>query len=142
MFAAVNPLSPGGNQSLYCAATGANGIQVRLNGTTPQIVRPTVAVIGAGTTAVTGATPVILAFTFTANTSWAIYTNGIATGSGTTTQIPTAGLTGWIGNTTSGGNQRFNGQIGDLIIYSAVLGSTDRAAVSAYLGGKYGITVS
>jgi len=142
IFAAIHPINPTGNQSIYCAATGTNGIQVRLSGTNPAIVRPAVAVIGTSSGTVSAGTPVILAFTFTANTSWAIHINGTAAGSGSTTQTPTAGLTGWLGNTTSGGNQRFNGRIGDLIIYSAALNSTDRGSVTSYLGTKYGITVT
>lgn len=59
-----------------------------------------------------------------------------------TSQSVSGGASAGAGNWTQIGSNASNGDIAEIILYNADLGSTDRANIEKYLGTKYGITVA
>jgi hypothetical protein len=70
-----------------------------------------------------------------------IYVNGALTGSATSrSYLSNTNAPLWIGST--GGGNFWNGDIAEAIVYSRVLGTTQRQQVESYLALKYGITLN
>lgn len=82
----------------------------------------------------------VLAGTFAAATSWALYANGAARSSGSTAFTPTTGQSSTLGDDVEYGGNAFVGDIAEIVVYNAVLGSTDLTSITSYLGDKYAIT--
>lgn len=138
LFAVLRPTGTSGMQSIRNPDVGA--LLLRLSSGKADLVRAGVAIIGTGTTTLSTANFTIICATFTAGSSWAIYLNGTADGSGTTSvTLTSAGVTNGVGSDGIFGGNSFDGDIAELITYSTVLGSTDRGTVTSYLSAKYAI---
>ncbi len=113
---------------------------LRLSSGKIDLVRAGVAIIGTGGTTLSSSSFSIICGTYSSATSWAVYLNGTADGSGSTTvTLTSGGVMNGLGSDGIFGGNSFDGDIAELITYSAVLGSTDRGTVTSYLQSKYGI---
>lgn len=83
-----------------------------------------------------------------ANGTWAIYNRNSTVRASSTTQFGGSGSTS---NTAAaiepqlgqyGGTAKYNGQMGEVILYNGTLSSTVRSSLKVALGAKWGITVS
>jgi len=145
-FAVLRPTTTSGGLTIRGGFNGANtgGLQYRINSGKQLLVKQFVAQIGSPGTATLSTSVfsvVATALTTGASATYAFYLNGAPDGNGSHTQTFSTGQTTLIGMGQGGTNEPFSGDLAELICYSAVLSSTDRNAVTAYLGAKYGITV-
>lgn len=122
--------NPGGTTNGYVLyASNANTLQINYAGA------------NTGTGAVAVGTPFVGATTCDGSNT-IVYLNGASAGSRTATYTPpTVG-----GEFIIGANRQllefpFSGDVAEVVLYNRVVNSTERAAVTAYLGAKYGITV-
>lgn len=140
LFAVVRPTTTTGQQTIR-GADASGGLQFRLSSGKVNLTKQGVAVIGTGATTLSTSTFSVVAATYVDTTSWVVYLNGASDGSGSHAQTLTAAKTTTVGANSLFGGEDFGGDIAEVIVYDSVLGSTDRSAVTAYLGTKYGITV-
>jgi hypothetical protein len=137
-FAAVVKItsSPAINAILGPSATG--GAEFGTTSITPDglLNAYNLASIGAGTTSL-GATWHLLVITWSKGSSpaWAMYLDGSACGSGASSQSFSAS-TFEIGAAAAGA-QTLHGQIGEIELYSSVLGSTDLTSLHTYIVNKW-----
>lgn len=142
VFAVVKPA----NVANYMTIRGSdidNGLQFRLDNTGKmQMVAENIALVGTATTTLSTTLFQVATISFTSGASYNFYLNGTADG-GTTTGVSIgASATTSIARNLPGGGESFNGDIAEIIVYSSVLSTGDRATVHSYLADKYGITVS
>lgn len=85
-------------------------------------------------TALTVGTAALIELTYATNGAYAYYLNGTADGSGTTDVA-------WTASTAEVSRSSFGwpGYIGEVLIYDALLSSTDRQNVESWLGYKWGL---
>lgn len=141
IFAVARPTATTGTSQTIRGAGSSGGLQFAVNSGVMVLVKQSVAGVGVSSTTISTANFSVLCATFAAGSSYAFYLNGAADGSGSTSETLTSGTVTVIGQNGSSSGERVTGDLAELIIYDAVLSGTDRAAVTAYLGGKYGITV-
>lgn len=146
-FAVLRPTTAAAALTIRGSFSGSNtgGLQYRINNGKQLLVKQFVAQIGSpGTATVSTTVFSVAACTLATGTggAYAFYLNGTADGSGATTETLASGMTTLIGMGQGGTNEAFSGDIAELIFYSTVLSTADRNAVTAYLGTKYGITVT
>jgi hypothetical protein len=120
-----------------------NDFNLRQNGTTGQLqiqLTSTAVGITTPTLSTTAAQLISIVFDSTLANSVA-YLNGTAltVSSGSFSQ-PTLSGTHWIG--TRNGGFPLNGLVAEVLIYSKTVTATERAAITQYLGRKWGITVA
>lgn len=101
------------------------------------LLKSSAANIGESTTANSTTVASLSAVTYDSSGNYAFFTNGAANGSGTNNQTLTASTAIYVGNRQTAEN--FLGDIGEIVVYDTVLGSTDRATVESYLMTKWGI---
>jgi hypothetical protein len=148
LFAVFKPSTVSGNASIRAAGngsggSGSGGLQWRLASGVPQFVKQAVANVATASGAALSTTAfTIISASFANNSTYAFYRNGAADGSGSHGQTLTAGTATNIGYNSDGGGERLAGDLAELIVYSSVLSTGDRASVHSYLQDKYGITVS
>lgn len=144
LFAVLKPTAIlGADQYIRTPDNAALRLSITATTGLVQLVRPGVAIIGTGVTAVSTSAFSVLCTTYADAATYAFYYNGTADGSGThAVTLAASGVTAAIGAGGIFGGNPFGGDIAELIVYSAVLSATDRNAVTAYLGTKYGITVA
>lgn len=138
LFAVVRPTGTSGTPVIRNPDVAA--LQLRLSSGKADLVRSGVAIIGTGATTLSTSNFTIICAAYSSATSWAIYLNGTADGSGSTAvTLTSGGVTNGVGSEGIFGGNPFDGDIAELITYSTVLGSTDRGTVTSYLQTKYAI---
>lgn len=138
LFAVVRPTGTSGTPVIRCPDVAA--LLLRLSSGKADLVRSGVSIIGTGATTLSTSNFTIICATYSSATSWAIYLNGTADASGSTAvTLTSGGVTNGVGAEGIFGGNPFDGDIAELITYSAVLGSTDRGTVTSYLQTKYAI---
>jgi hypothetical protein len=106
------------------------------------LVQLNIAVLGTATTSLVAGTATILSSSFSdATDAVAFYFNGAADGTATTTVTLGAGSTTLIGAHPELAESLF-GDIGELIVYTRLLTTTERGQVHSYLNDKWGIAVA
>jgi Concanavalin A-like lectin/glucanases superfamily len=143
MLAVVNPSGTTGYRPIIGSRGGNGGILWDLTATTnvPRLVKTFVSNIGTGTSAVPASTFSVVAFTFVTGSSFEFFLNGTSDNSGSHSTTLTASRSINIGH-SSPDTTYFAGDIAEVLIYDALLGSTELNDATAYLGTKYDIAVT
>lgn len=141
LFAVLRPSAIAGLQSVRSGENG--GLLLRTNEGKVELVKSGTAILGASATTLTAGTAYVVAATFLASTSWAIYINGALDGSGSHAQALTSTMNAYayLGGAGLFGGSAFLGDLAEIFVYDTVLSSTDRGAMTTYLGDKYAISV-
>lgn len=140
-LAVVKPSGTSGYRPIL-GADGSGGMLWRVFDTSnvQNLVKTFVINIGSSTTGLSTSVFSVVAFTYT-TTTFAFYLNGAADNSGTHSYTFTASRTLNLGYSNSD-TDSFIGDIAELLVYDAVLDSTDLGLATSYLGTKYDIAVS
>lgn len=126
-------------QYTMVGSSGSGGLQLRCDITTGNVswVKTGVAIIGTSTSTVGNNAYHVLISTIDSS-SYAHYIDGVAAGSGSHSTTLTGGLTVHLGGTSTGSEiQIFNGNIGEVQIYSSVLSAGDITGCYNYLKAKW-----
>lgn len=120
-------------------ASGNGGLQVRVETSGKQgLVKQGIANIGSSTNSLSTGAWQLLTHTYTdTGDAYAFRLAGAANGGSTTTLSLTASLTTRVGQQAAA--EPFAGKIAELITYSALLDSTQIAAIESYLTAKYAL---
>lgn len=141
IFSVIKPTSTVGDRSIR-VASGSGGITSTIRDGKPRMGSQDLVSLHTSTTTVSTTAFQVLACSYSDSTNTvAFHRNGTADGSSTAvTASPTAGRTTRIGAEPAGGY--LVGDIAELIVYSRVLTSSERAEVHSYLQDKYAIAVA
>ena len=141
IFAVIKPTSTTGDRSIR-VASGSGGITSTIRDGKPRMGSQDLVSLHTSTTTVSTTAFQVLTCSYSDSTNTvAFHRNGSADGSSTAvTASPTAGRTTQIAAEPAGGY--LVGDLAELVIYSRVLTSSERAEVHSYLQDKYAVTVS
>lgn len=141
-FAVIKPSGTANYRPILGSIGGTGGLQWRLIATTnvQNLLKTLVADIGSSAVAMSISSFQVVAASFSAASTYDFYYNGSSDGGGTHAQTLTAGRTLNIGYSDSD-NDSFDGDIAEVLVYDAVLSSTNRDLATAYLATKYAISL-
>lgn len=127
--------------STVIGPTVNDGIDIRVNTSSRwELLQAGVASIGSSSVNITAAWQVLVV-TYDSSGNYAFYRNGTAEGSGLNNQTFSAS-TLRIGHGNDANPERWDGDMGELILCSVLWTAQERGAVTRYLGSKWGITVA
>lgn len=137
IFAVVTPTNVAGNDVFVGNVSGNNSLNVRFSSNRITLVDEGTANIASSDSDLTNGVPVVVDASYSVTGEYLFGLNGVDDGSG----INNRGLNPavvCIGARDSG-NEDFNGDIHEILIYNLVLSSNDRQFVRNYLRIKWGI---
>jgi len=142
MFVGKTPTSS--NQQTIISSSATNGLQLRVSNTgTMQLLRSGVELVATGTTDTRDGLPHIGGVSRSVN-QFDISLDGSIDGNNTSTPNFGSGAAN-IGNRAWSGSpnyENYEGNLGELIVYSSALSTTGKQKVQSYLALKYGITLN
>lgn len=144
VFAVMRPTSSTSARTIFQSGAGAGTFLVRTEALKPEVLKTNTAVLLSGTTNMTINADALVTSTYSdAANAVATFLNGAANGSGTTAQSITSAATPKLGVNNAGSNtSTLAGVVAEILVYSRVLTTTERAHVHSYVQDTYGVTVS
>lgn len=141
IFAVFRPVATLATNQNLRAVNGTGGLQFFFRSDRLKLAKSNIAEFGASNVVITSSRFQIGTALFSDAADQVVYYHdGVNVGTASTTLSMNAGLGTYIGNTATG--EALNGDIAELIVYSRVLSTSERATVHSYLQDKYAIAVT
>ena len=117
------------------------GLQIRFTQTTGTVhtLAQSTAAIATSTGTAVAATPIMVAFSYSAVGAYVFRLDGAADSSGTNDQTITAEPIILLNHGTAPGGEPFIGGLGELLIYDSVLAEADIISLETYLNGRWAV---